>query len=60
MATHGLADGHAAGRSAGVSAAMAGIIFLVGFSLFALNMLGAGDVKLLAATELVGRRLRRC
>lgn len=37
---------------AGVSAAMAGLILLVGFALFALGLLGAGDVKLLAATAL--------
>ena len=38
--------------AAALSAAMAGIILLVGFGLFAFNLLGAGDVKLLAATAL--------
>lgn len=37
---------------AGVSAATAAIILAVGFTLFAFNLLGAGDVKLLAATAL--------
>ena len=37
---------------AGLSAAMAGVILLVGFGMFAFNLLGAGDVKLLAATAL--------
>lgn len=37
---------------AGLSAAMAGLILLVGFALFAFGLLGAGDVKLLSATAL--------
>ena len=37
---------------AGLSAAIGGVVLLVGFALFAFRLLGAGDVKLLAATSL--------
>ena len=37
---------------AGLTAALGGIVLLAGFALFAFGLLGAGDVKLLAATTL--------